>query len=112
MRLEAFIQTAADRLVGRWLLVGRAVAALWLRPRRMTEGVDLLGLDDPSQRLQLFELADATGLPVEAVNSTADFFVRAVPGWDQELVVLATGARATIIRPSATLFVLLKLRRL
>ncbi|GMV42392.1 MAG: hypothetical protein AMXMBFR64_41080 [Myxococcales bacterium] len=111
-QLEAFIRTAADRLHGRWLLVGGAAAALWLTPRRTTEDVDLVGLDDPSQRMQLLELADAAGLPVEAVNSAADFFVRAVPGWDRDLVVLATGPRATIFRPSATLFLLLKVRRL
>jgi hypothetical protein len=58
------------------------------------------------------ELAAAAGLPIEAVNSAADFYVRRIPDWRQQLVELHRGSRATIYRPSATLFVLLKLPRL
>jgi hypothetical protein len=46
------------------------------------------------------------------VNSAADFFVRKIDGWRDELVPLVRGPRATIYRPSATLFLLLKIERL
>ena len=46
------------------------------------------------------------------MNSSADFFVRRIDDWREHLVVLHRGARATIFRPDATLFLLLKLARL
>lgn len=57
------------------------------------------------------ELAAEAGLPVEAVNSAADFFVRKIADWRTQLVPFVR-RRATIYRPNATLFLLLKLERL
>ncbi len=112
-RLLALLVTASERLEGEWLVVGGAAAAAWFSTARVTEDVDLIPLDATAgQRLALMELASASGLPVEAVNSAADFFVRRVDGWRDQLVPLLRGPRATIHRPSATLFLLLKLERL
>lgn len=112
-RIEALLNAAADKLEGDWLLVGGALVALWLEPRRVTEDVDLIGLGgSAAERLALMELAHEEGLPVEAVNSAADFFVFRTPGWREELSLFRTGARARIFRPSPTLFLLLKLGRL
>ena len=58
------------------------------------------------------ELMDRLGLPVEAVNSAADFFVHRIAGWERETELFRQGARGRIMRPTATLFLLLKLRRL
>jgi hypothetical protein len=58
------------------------------------------------------ELAADRSLPIEAVNSAADFFVRRIDDWRDHLVELLRGSTATIYRPSATLFLLLKLERL
>jgi hypothetical protein len=58
------------------------------------------------------ELAADASIPIEAVNSAADFFVRRIVGWRDQLVELMRGASAVIYRPSATLFLLLKLERL
>ena len=99
-----------ERLDGEWLLLGGALVALWLEPRRVTEDVDLIGLRGTAdERYALMELATELGLPVEAVNSAADFFVRRIPDWRAELVELRRGAGATVYRPSVTLFLLLKL---
>jgi hypothetical protein len=112
-RIRRFLERAADALDGDWLLIGGAAAALWFREDRVTEDIDLVGLGDaPGARLALLELADEEGLPIEAVNSAADFFVRRVDGWRDRLELLLAGARGTIYRPDPTLFLLLKLRRL
>jgi len=112
-RIRALLELAADRLDGEWLLIGGAMAAAWFAPARTTEDIDLVGLAGTAdERLALMELAASAGLPIEAVNSAADFFVRKIPGWRDELVPFVTGARATIFRPTATLFLLLKLARL
>src|SRR5262245_47050514 len=55
---------------------------MWFVEGRVTEDLDLFGLaGTQTQRLALMELALEAGLPVEAVNSTADFFVRRIAGW-------------------------------
>ena len=58
------------------------------------------------------DLAVAHGLPVEAVNSSADYFVRRIDGWRDQLVPLVRGRRAVIYRPNPTLFLCLKASRL
>ncbi len=112
-RIESLLSAAVDKLEGEWLLVGGALVAVWLEPRRVTEDVDLIGLGgSASERMSLMELAEAEGLPIEAVNSAADFFVFRVPRWRDQIELFRSGARARIHRPSPTLFLLLKLGRL
>jgi len=112
-RIDALLAMASERLDGDWLLIGGAAAATWFAVARTTEDVDLVGLAGTSaERLALMNLAIEAGLPVEAVNSAGDFFVRRIDGWRDELVPLVRGPRATIYRPNATLFLLLKIERL
>lgn len=112
-RVRAFLALAGERLDGEWLLIGGAAAAAWFAHSRTTEDIDMIGLGGTQQeRFALMELAAEAALPIEAVNSAADFFVRRIDDWREHLVVLHRGSRATIYRPDATLFVLLKLSRL
>lgn len=111
-RIERFLARAADALVGDWVLVGGAAAAVWFAPGRMTEDIDLIGSDGTNaERLRIMEVADAEGLPVEVVNSAADYFIRRDPAWNREVVLLREGS-ARIYRPTATMFLLFKLGRL
>ena len=111
--VERFLDAAVAALEGEWLLVGGAAAALWFAASRTTADIDLIGLAGTmDERIRLMDLAAAHGLPVEAVNSAADFFLRRIPGWRQEIEVLRVGARMTLYRPSPTLFLLLKIGRL
>jgi hypothetical protein len=113
IRIQALLQTAGDRLAGEWLIVGGAAAAAWFAPSRTTEDIDLINLAGTQEaRLALMELAADASIPIEAVNSAADFFVRRIAGWRDQLVELMRGTSAVIYRPSATLFLLLKLERL
>lgn len=112
-RLDEIVSAIAERLEGDWLLIGGALVSLWLRPGRSTEDVDVIGLaGTPAARLALMNLAVDLGLPIEAVNSAADFFVQRIAGWREEIVVFRTGARGRVFRPTATLFLLLKVPRL
>jgi hypothetical protein len=112
-RLEELLAALAERLDGDWLLLGGALVALWLEPRRVTEDIDLVSLAGlPEQRFQLMEFAATAGLSIEAVNSAADYFVRRIPGWQQEIELFRTGPRARIYRPTPTLFLLVKIGRL
>jgi hypothetical protein len=112
-RIDAIVQAVADRLDGEWLLVGGSLVALWIEPRRTTEDVDLVPVRGAKDaRMSLLGLASDLGLPVEALNSAADFFVERIPNWTDEIEVLRKGRRGTVYRPSPTLFLLLKVRRL
>ncbi len=112
-RIRALLELASERLEGEWLLIGGAAAAAWFSPSRTTEDIDLIGLrGTQEERFALMELALEASIPIEAVNSAADFFVRRVEGWRDELVILVRRPNATIYRPSATLFLLLKIGRL
>jgi hypothetical protein len=111
--IVALLDAAERRLEGEWLLVGGALASIWFSPDRTTEDVDLIGLSGTNEeRLALMELAREVGLPVEAVNSAADYFVRKTAGWRDQLDVLRKTERLTVYRPTPTLFLLLKLGRL
>ncbi|MEE8409515.1 MAG: hypothetical protein V3T05_07915 [Myxococcota bacterium] len=112
-RIEAIIQAIVDRSAGEWLLVGGGLVALWLEPRRVTEDLDLVGLQGTrAERLALMETASDLGLPVEVVNSAADFFVHRVPDWKEQIEPFFQGKVGTVYRPAPTLFLLLKLQRL
>ncbi|MEM1031582.1 MAG: hypothetical protein AAF928_07765 [Myxococcota bacterium] len=112
-RIDALIDKIADELEGEWLLIGGALVALWLNPRRITEDIDIIGLDDgSSQRWQLLALAEAEHLPIETLNSAADFFVRRIASWREDIEVFRDGRRGRIHRPTPTLFVRLKMARL
>ena len=63
-------------------------------------------------RFALMDFALDLGLPVEAVNSAADFFVHRIAGWKDEVTLLHAGPTAKIYRPNATLMLLLKIGRL
>lgn len=107
------IEAAGEQLTGDWVLVGGALAALWFSPDRVTEDVDLIAVAErPDRRFELMDFALAQGLPLETVNSAADFFLRRFPRWTEDLELLHAGAQARIFRPTPTLFMLLKVGRM
>ena len=112
-QLTELLDQPGERLTGEWLLVGGALVSIWVEPRRVTEDIDLVGLTGaPNERLTLMDAVFSLGLPVEAVNSAADFFVQRIPGWRDEIEVLRRYEHCVIYRPTPTLFVLLKMSRL
>jgi hypothetical protein len=111
--IERIVRAIGEQLDGNWLLVGGAALALWVAPRRQTEDVDIVAMTESGgERLALMELAEQLGLPIEAVNSAADFFVRRIEGWQDQIELLHQGTRSSVYRPNATLMLLLKMRRL
>src|SRR5206468_307754 len=112
-RIDALLQSVVDRLPGDWLLIGGGLVALWLDGRRTTEDVDLVGIEGTgADRLSLLGLAHDLGLPIEALNSAADFFVYRIPDWRAQIEPFRSGRAGRIFRPTPTLFLLLKLARL
>ncbi len=112
-RLDVLLDAACAVLAGDWVLLGGAVAALCFSPQRVTEDIDLVPLGGAdTRRYELMDFALAQGLPLEAVNSAADFFLRREEGFVKDLELLREGACGRIFRPSPTLFLLLKSTRM
>lgn len=112
-RISGLLDQLGARLNGEWLLVGGALVSIWVEPRRVTQDIDLIGLTGaPNERLDLMDAVFALGLPIEAVNSAADYFVHRIPGWRDEIEILRRYSRCVFYRPTPTLFVLLKMGRL
>ncbi len=112
-RLEQIVETFLDQVEGEWLLVGGALVALWLEPRRLTEDIDLIGLvGSQAERIRLLSAAELLGLPVEALNSAADYFIREIDVWRDHLVLFQEGMRGVLYRPTVYLFIRLKMKRL
>lgn len=109
----AFLRDAGDRVPGDLVIVGGAAVATWLDPRRRTEDIDVFhATDRAGAQLALWDLAAARGLPIEAVNGAAEYFVRRIPGWDLDLEPVVEGAAGRVLRPSPTVFLLTKITRL
>ncbi|MBN2498799.1 MAG: hypothetical protein JXR96_29680 [Deltaproteobacteria bacterium] len=112
--LTEFLKLAGERLEGDWVLLGGTVLPALGIGDRVTLDIDIAGPPGGGQEqlLAVMEIAEDLGLPAEAVNPAAAFFLQRIRGWQKHLVLLHRGAGARIHRPDATLFLLLKLRRL
>jgi hypothetical protein len=111
--INGLLDQLGKLLNGEWLLVGGALVSIWVEPRRITQDIDLIGLTGASsERLDLMDAAFSLGLPIEAVNSAADYFVHRIPGWRDEIEVLRQYSQCMMYRPTPTLFVWLKMGRL
>ena len=112
--LMRFVTLAVERLEGDWVVLGGTVLPLLGIEHRVTLDIDVAGPQTAGNRdlLTLMGIADELGLPVETINQAATFFLHRVPDWANLLVPVQTGAKARVLRPNATLFMLLKLERL
>jgi hypothetical protein len=110
-----FLQLAGERLTGDWVIVGGSVLPLLGVDHRVTLDIDLASYDlDSSQRsmIILMDIARDIGLPVEAINQAAAYFLEKIPNWRDQLVVVQRGKSANFFRPNLILFLRLKLARL
>ena len=112
--LERFLELAGDRLRGDWVVIGGCVLPLRGIELRTTADIDVAGPDTAGTRdtLLLLEIAEDLGLPVEAINQAGALFLKRIPDWESNLIEVHRGTGAVIHVPDATLFLLLKLRRL
>jgi hypothetical protein len=115
-KVESVLRYLCDTLGGDWLLAGGSLVRLIFDARRGTEDIDLARVAHPvlseeSALNRLYVHVRSLGLGPEHVNPAFQAFLRQVPDWMGELVLLREGARGRIYRPSLTLFAYLKLLR-
>jgi hypothetical protein len=114
-KLREFLNIAGDRLKGDWVIVGGSVLPLLGIEHRVTLDIDLASCDaDSSQRtmITVMDIAQELGLPVEAINQAAAYFLEKIPDWRSHLVLVHQGKQAKFFRPNTRLFIQLKISRL
>lgn len=112
--LMAFTNKAVNRLSGDWIIIGGSVLQLLNIDVRVTTDIDIAGPDSATQKdtLTLMDIATEIGLPVEAINQAASYFLYKIPVWQSSLVLVQAGKLGRILRPNTDLFIKLKLARL
>lgn len=112
--IEKFLIMAGKELHGEWILLGGAVIPLIDKSIRVTYDIDFVSKSDSSntELLKLFKVAEKLNLPVETINSSAGFFLRKIPKWEANIVILFQSKSCTIYRPNVNLFIELKINRM
>ena len=113
--LSKLINQVADQIDGDWVVIGGMVLPLLGDEYRVTVDVDLVSTEEKASQertLQLMQIAQDAGLPIETINSAGGFFLYRIKGWKNDLVLLKKGKRGRIFRPNATLYLILKIGRM
>jgi hypothetical protein len=115
-QLEDILTYLCEELGGDWLLTGGALVRHEFDAQRGTEDVDLVRfasreMSDEAAKTLLFKWLIARGLGPEWVNSAVEPFVKEVPNWSRETVLIRAGSKGNILRPNLSLFTYLKFRR-
>lgn len=112
--LKTFFKKASQRLKGEWVLIGGCVPIGLGLGTRSTTDIDFISRKrgDTSEALQLMEVAESVGLPIEAVNQAGAYFLRKVEDYEKHLVVLFKTETFCVFRPDLYLFLKLKISRL
>lgn len=112
--LSEFLNKAGEKLKGEWLLVGGTLLPAVGLDVRATVDIDIIGLgpSESAQILELMEISEQLGLPVETINQAAAFFLNKISYSKDDLLVLHKGKSSTIYRPSLMLYWQLKIGRL
>ncbi|GJL53701.1 MAG: hypothetical protein NPIRA02_08330 [Nitrospirales bacterium] len=112
--LDQFFELASERLSGEWILLGGSVLPYLGRSIRATVDIDLAttSMRAGEWQLELMEIAELLSLPGETVNTAAEFFVRKIPGFENNLVRMYSKDDFFVYRPNVNLFIQLKLPRL
>ena len=73
--MKKFLKLAGARLSGDWVLLGGTLLPALGVDHRVTIDIDLAHKDqDGSQTLELMQIAEDLGLPVETINQAGAFF--------------------------------------
>lgn len=109
-----FIEKAKERLEGDWLILGGSLIPLIDQSYRSTMDIDVVRLDGASNEdtLALMSIAQEVGLPVEAINMAAAFFVSKIESPKKKVIEIFHSEKMRIFRPTFYLYLELKSARL
>jgi hypothetical protein len=110
---KLFLDNVVNQIDSDWVVLGGSLLRIIQASSRSTSDIDICSIDEMTNdnRLSLMSIAQASGLPIEAINPAADFFLRQIPNWKNSLVLLVQGKKGNIFRPSLELYIILKMNR-
>ena len=114
--IQEIINFLCQELGGDWFLTGGALVRLKFDSSRGTEDLDFVRINHPTLSDEaakdiFFRWLMNKNLGPEWVNSAVEPFVKEVPNWQKETVLIEKGSKGRIFRPNQTLFIYLKLKR-
>lgn len=113
--MQKFLQAVLKKMKGDWVVVGGTVLPLMGIDHRFTVDIDIVSTNenaDMQDSIQLMEVAEALGMPVDAINQAAAYFLRKALNYRQHLILLAESNDCRVFRPDLFLYVQLKIARL
>ncbi len=113
--MKKFLATALNVLEGEWIIIGGTVLPVMGIDLRVTVDIHMVNLDAKSSNrhsLQLMEIAQSLGMPVETINQAGAYFLSKIDDVREHLVLLEGSKKCKIYRPDAYLFLKLKIARL
>ncbi len=113
--MKKFMERAVQQLEGEWIVIGGTVLPLLGIDLRITVDIDLVNLDIKNsnrQSLQLMEIAESLGLPVETINQAGSYFLSKIDDVRDHLILFQESKKCKIYRPDSYLFLKLKIARL
>lgn len=116
-KVDKILRELSQNIGGDWVLLGGTLVQLQYNGERATEDIDLAFIKHPSlskdaTQNQLFQFTlKHLGMGPEFINLSVEFFLRRFAGWEAELILLQTGPKGRIFRPSLSLFCALKAER-
>ena len=113
VQYDEFLKNILEEINSDWVIIGGSLLAIINASDRSTADIDICPLNEMTNehRLLLMNLAVKSGLPIEAINPSADFFLRQIPNWKASLILFKAGKKGNIFRPSLELYLKLKLNR-
>ena len=108
-----FLKNILEDIESDWVIIGGSLLAIIRASDRSTADIDICPVNEMTNehRLLLMNIAVKSGLPIEAINPSADFFLRQIPNWRASLILFKAGNKGNIFRPSLELYLKLKLNR-
>lgn len=100
-------------LRGDWVLVGGTLLHVLGLSERETIDIDIVpyGEITNTDQLKVMEIAEKNGFPPEVINFSAEYFLKKLKNWQEELILINETAHARIFRPTKKLFRLMKEQR-
>lgn len=110
---DMFLKFVVEHITNDWVIIGGSLLAIINAKSRNTTDIDICPVNEMTNesRLLLMDLALKSGLPIESINASADFFLNQIPNWRNSLVLFKAGTYGNIYRPSLELYLQLKLNR-
>lgn len=113
--LQEFFLKADQHLSGDWIVIGGSVLVFLGVETHATYDIDLACFSTQGSQknlISLMDIAQSIGLPVESINQAAAYFLEKIPQWHSAVVPIYHGKNCGFFRPSAQLFLSLKVNRL